>query len=69
LDMMVRAGTGIKIKMHEYAGERLLQEVERILENPSYSENAKKLSTVFRNTDGADNAAKIIIKYLNERGS
>ena len=69
LDMMVRAGTGIKIKMHEYTGERLLQEVKRILENPSYSENAKKLSTVFRNTDGAENAAKIIIKYLNERGS
>ncbi len=67
LDMMVRAGIGIKIKMHEYTGERLLHEIRHILKNPSYTENAQKMSTVFRGTNGAENAAEIIMKYLNNK--
>lgn len=69
LDMIVRAGIGIKIPMIEYSGERLLKEIERVAHNPEYLLNAKKMSSLFKNQSGAENSAQIILDFLNRKNS
>ncbi len=69
LDMIVRAGIGIKIPMVEYSGERLLKEIERVAHNSEYLQNAKKMSSLFKSQNGAENSAQIILDFLNRKNS
>ena len=64
LDMLVRAGMGIRIPLRAFARERLLKEVERVAGDPRYSQNARRIQALVRATDGAANAARTILAFI-----
>lgn len=69
LEMVARAGVGIKIPMVEYTSERLLREIKRVADNPKYLQSAQKISSLFKSQNGAENSAQIILDFLNKRNS
>ena len=65
LDMLVRAGMGVRLPLRDCAGERLLSEVERVANNPRYRAEARRVQTLVRPIDGAANAAKEILDFIS----
>ena len=63
--MLVRAGMGMRIPLREFSGERVLAEVARVANDPSYQENATRIQSIVRATDGADNAAEAILEFVS----
>ncbi len=64
LDMLVRAGMGVRIPLRDFTGERLLNEVERVANNPQYRAEARRVQALVRPIDGAANAAKAILDFI-----
>jgi MGT family glycosyltransferase len=64
LTMLERAGMGIQIPLRAYTEERIQAEIERVAGAPSYGENATRIRSIIRKTNGAKNAAKEIIAFL-----
>ena len=64
LDALARAGMGVRIPLRAFTGERLLAEVERVAGNPRYRQNAQRIQTLFRSTDGPANAAEAILAFI-----
>ncbi|MBT3712215.1 MAG: glycosyl transferase family 1, partial [Anaerolineae bacterium] len=52
------------IPLKEYAKERIQAEVTRVAGNPSYTENAKRIQSIVRKMNGAENAADEIFKFI-----
>ncbi len=65
LEMLVRAGMGVRIPMREYSGERVLAEVERVTKGGGYRDNAARIQRLVRATDGAANAATAILDFIS----
>jgi len=64
LDTLAQAGMGVRIPLKEYAKERIQAEVTRVAGNPSYTENAKRIQSIVRKMNGAENAADEIFKFI-----
>ena len=64
LDMLARAGMGVRIPLREFSGERVLTEIARLAGNPSYKRNATRIQTLVHATDGAANAAEAILGFV-----
>ncbi len=64
LEMLVRAGAAIRIPLHEFTEHRLLREIDRMAAEPSYHENARKLSERLRQTNGAAAAADAVFELI-----
>ena len=64
LEMLVRAGMGVRIPLREFSGERVLADVSRVVDVPSYQETAARFQTLVRATDGVTNTAKAILDFL-----
>ena len=67
LDMIVRAGMGIRIPMRHFKRDRLLEAIATVAENPSYSENALRMKNHFRKINGAIRSADIILEFFRNR--
>ena len=67
LDMIVRAGMGIRIPMRHFKRDRLLEAIATVAENPSYSENALRMKNHFRKINGAILSADIILEFFRNR--
>ncbi|MEW6233714.1 MAG: nucleotide disphospho-sugar-binding domain-containing protein [Chloroflexota bacterium] len=64
LDVLVRAGMGVRIPLRAFTGERLLAEIERVASDARYRQNARRIQSLFRNTDGPTNAAEAILAFI-----
>ncbi len=64
LDMLVRAGMGVRIPLREYSAPRIQAEIRRVAEHASYKENAERIRAIVRKADGARNAAEEIYRFL-----
>ena len=64
LDMLVRAGIGVRIPLREFSSDRLLAEVEKVLNDAEYKRNAARVQALMRATDGAANAAEAILSFI-----
>jgi UDP:flavonoid glycosyltransferase YjiC (YdhE family) len=66
LDMVVRAGMGIRIPMRRYSKTNLLEAIEKVTTEKSYRKNAQKIQIKIRSLDGAANAAERILAYMRK---
>lgn len=57
---------GYRLDPHELSMEKLKEAVQVVLSNPSYQENAKKVSKSFKEAGGEKKALLAIDKYLKE---
>jgi MGT family glycosyltransferase len=57
---VVEAGAGIRISPRRCTAERLREAVERVLSEPSFRENARKMSEIFTRYGGASRAAELL---------
>lgn len=67
LDMIVRAGMGIRIPMRRFSRDRLLKAIESVTQNSSYHKNALRIKSQFRRMNGAGRAADLILDFLGIR--
>ncbi len=66
LDMLARAGMGVRIPLKEFSGELVLAEVERVARDGEYRQNAARIQALMRATDGAANATEAILDLLDK---
>ena len=66
LDMLARAGMGVRIPLKEFSGELVLAEVERVARDGKYRQNAARIQALMRATDGAANATEAILDLLDK---
>lgn len=67
LQMIARAGAGVKIPLRHFTSENLLKHVEHVAREKAYSENARRLSERLQAIDGASNAADAILRFVRNR--
>jgi UDP:flavonoid glycosyltransferase YjiC (YdhE family) len=67
LGLLVQAGMGVRIPMQEFSGERVLADVTRVADDPSYKQNATPIQSLVRTTDGAQNAAEAILNFITNQ--
>jgi MGT family glycosyltransferase len=66
LDMIVQAGMGVRIPMHDYTKKKILFEINRVAEDSSFRQNALNIKKIMRHMDGAKNAANRILAFLKD---
>lgn len=64
LDMVVRAGMGLRIPLHAYTTARILRDVDIVARSSGCRDAAKHISALMRGSDGAANAANRILSLL-----
>jgi UDP:flavonoid glycosyltransferase YjiC (YdhE family) len=64
-DRVAELGAGIKLKGNR--PKYLAKAVADLIEDPTFLENAQKLSGTFRNAGGAEEAAKVILAKIEEK--
>jgi MGT family glycosyltransferase len=57
---VVEAGAGLRLSPRRCTPERLRAVVERVLEEPAFCRNARRLGTVFARYGGAERAAELL---------
>ncbi len=56
---------GIHIPLRELSSERVLAEVARVADYPFYQENATRIQSIVRTTDGAQNEVDVILEFVS----
>ena len=69
LDMLVRAGMGVRIPLNSFTGAKVLSEIKNVTNSVTYRQNARRIQALMRDVDGATNAAKIILDFIRPRNS
>ncbi len=64
LDMLVRAGMGVRIPLREFTERRLLSEIKRVTDDDKFRHNAHRIQALMRSVNGAVNAANVILDFL-----
>jgi MGT family glycosyltransferase len=65
---VVEAGAGIRLSPARCTPKRLRAAVERVLEEPSFKQNAQRLATIFSQYGGPDRAAELLEKLNINKG-
>ncbi len=67
IDMLVRAGMGVRVPIKDFNKSRLLLEIDTILKDNTYQQNALHIKKMTRKTDSAVAAADHIQTFLEKR--
>ena len=65
-EIALKRGFGIKMTPRRVSGDKLVNALERILNEPHFRENAAKYSDAVRTTRGAETAADIVERTAYE---
>jgi MGT family glycosyltransferase len=65
---VVASGAGLRVSMHECTPHRLRAAVERVLGDPRYRENARRVGDALRRRGGPEQASMLIEELAATRG-
>jgi UDP:flavonoid glycosyltransferase YjiC (YdhE family) len=66
LEMIVRSGAGLRLPLRDFSRAKLLAGIDQVTRQPSYRQNAQRLKQLIRSVNGATNAARIILSFLEQ---
>lgn len=64
LDNIVAQGAGIRIPAHRWKAEGIRSAAERVLADPCYQTNARRLQNIMNRSDGKNNCARTIWNFI-----
>uniref|UniRef100_T1KVC1 Uncharacterized protein n=1 Tax=Tetranychus urticae TaxID=32264 RepID=T1KVC1_TETUR len=60
-------GLGVKIKLHQFSGEKLLQAIEEVLNSEKISLNVARVSEELKKSDSSDKVVPLIEKLARNK--